>query len=136
MKNPFHVESKADKQYRQDLQRWKAMATMTGPTDQTILSTQPKEVIERVGPRIEAEFQVKAARAGELFPIEEKDHAGRDVTRYYGDIKAAFRESLIPAVPIRLSKVIHFQGRPYLEGQIPPSVQREMALAKIGRDWA
>ena len=133
MKNPFSIESKADKQYRQNLERWKAMASVTSPADRAVLQSQPREVIEITGPRIEREFSLKAKDSGQLFPIEEKDHAGRDVTRYYGDIKAAYAPFLEPTIPCRIAKTIWHDGHPYLESQIPPSVQMARAMAEIGR---
>ena len=132
MRNPFSIESKADKQYRQNLGRWRQMASVTSATDRVILSTQPREVIELTGPRIEREFSLRAKDSGQLFPIEEKDHAGREVTRYYGDIAKAFEPFNLPTAKIKLGKVVHFEGRPYLEGQIPPAVQRAMLLRANG----
>ena len=133
MKNPFsNGPSKAEKKFQQDLARWRQMASVTSATDRVILSTQPREVIELTGPRIEREFSLKAKDSGQLFPIEEKDHAGRDVTRYYGDIRAAFEPFNLPAAKIKLGKVVHFEGRPYLESQIPPAVQRAMLLRANG----
>ena len=132
MRNPFSIESKADKQYRQNLGRWRQMASVTSATDRVILSTQPREVIELTGPKIEREFSLRAKDSGQLFPIEEKDHAGREVTRYYGDIAKAFEPFNLPTAKIKLGKVVHFEGRPYLEGQIPPAVQRAMLLRANG----
>ena len=109
------------------------MASVTSATDRVILSTQPREVIELTGPKIEREFSLKAKDSGQLFPIEEKDHAGRDVTRYYGDIKEAFKPFLEPTIPCRIAKTIWHDGHPYLESQIPPSVQMARAMAEIGR---
>ncbi len=132
MRNPFSIESKADKQYRQNLERWKQMASVTSATDRVILSTQPREVIELTGPKIEREFSLKAKDSGQLFPIEQKDHAGRDVTMYFGDIAKAFEPFNLPTAKIKLGKVVHFEGRPYLAGQIPPDIQRAMLLRKHG----
>ncbi len=132
MRNPFSIESKADKQYRQNLERWKQMASVTSATDRVILSTQPREVIELTGPRIEREFSLKARNSGELYPLEEKDFSGRDTVRYYGDIAKAFEPFVLPPVKIRLGKVVHFEGRPFLEGQVPPDIQRAMLLRANG----
>lgn len=132
MRNPFSIESKADKQYRQNLERWKQMASVTSATDRVILSTQPREVIELTGPRIEREFSLKARNSGELYPLEEKDFSGRDTVRYYGDIAKTFEHFNLPTAKIKLGKVVHFEGRPYLEGQIPPAVQRAMLLRANG----
>ena len=133
MKNPFTPPtSKEEKRFQQDLQRWRQMATVTGETDQAILKSQPPSVLKLVGPRIEREFSIKAKDSGQLFPIEEKDHAGRDVTRYYGDIAKTFEHFNLPTAKIKLGKVVHFEGRPYLEGQIPPAVQRAMLLRANG----
>ena len=134
MKNPFTPPtSKEEKRFQQDLQRWRQMATVTGETDQAILKSQPPSVLKLVGPRIEREFSIKAKDSGELFPIEEKDYSGRDVTRYYGDIKEAFKPFLEPTIPCRIAKTIWHDGHPYLESQIPPSVQMARAMAEIGR---
>ena len=132
MRNPFSIESKADKQYRQNLERWKQMASVTSATDRVILSTQPREVIELTGPRIEREFSIKAKDSGELYPIEEKDFSGREITRYFGDIAKAFEPFVLPPAKIRLGKVVHFEGRPFLEGQVPPDIQRAMLLRANG----
>lgn len=134
MKNPFTPPtSKEEKRFQQDLQRWRQMATVTGETDQAILKSQPPSVLKLVGPRIEREFSIKAKDSGELFAIEEKDSSGRDVTRYYGDIKEAFKPFLEPTIPCRIAKTIWHDGHPYLESQIPPSVQMARAMAEIGR---
>ena len=132
MRNPFSIESKADKQYRQNLERWKQMASVTSATDRVILSTQPREVIELTGPRIEREFSLKARNSGELYPLEEKDFSGRDVTRYYGDIKAAFEPFTLPSLPVQLAKLSHFEGKAYIKGHEPPAVQRAMLLRANG----
>lgn len=132
MRNPFSIESKADKQYRQNLERWKQMASVTSATDRVILSTQPREVIELTGPKIEREFSLKAKDSGQLFPIEQKDHAGRDVTRYYGDIKAAFSPFMEPTIPIKVSEVTWHKGSPYLRDQLPSWVRVERAMMENG----
>ena len=132
MRNPFSIESKADKQYRQNLERWKQMASVTSATDRVILSTQPREVIELTGPRIEREFSLKARNSGELYPLEEKDFSGRDTVRYYGDIKAAFEPFTLPSLPVQLAKLSHFEGKTYIKGHEPPAVQRAMLLRANG----
>ncbi len=133
MRNPFSIESKADKQYRQNLERWKAMASVTGPADQAVLRTQPREVIELTGPKIEREFSLKAKDSGQLFAVEEKDHSGRDVVRYFGDIKAAFAPFTLPSIPFEVSKVVWHDNVPYIASQLPASVQMARAMAEIGR---
>lgn len=134
MENPFKpIISKAERKFQQDLSRWRQMAQATGsPADQAVLMSQPRSVLELIGPKIEAEFSSKVRNSGQLFPIEEKDPAGRAVVKYYGDIKAAFRESLIPATPIKIAKTIWHRGLPYIKDQLPAWVQAERALAEIG----
>ena len=108
------------------------MATVTGETDQAILKSQPPSVLKLVGPKIEAAFSSKARNSGELYPIEEKDFSGREITRYFGDIAKAFEPFVLPPAKIRLGKVVHFEGRPFLEGQVPPDIQRAMLLRANG----
>ena len=133
MKNPFAPTiSREERKFQQDLQRWRQMATITGETDQAILRSQPPSVLKLIGPKIESSFSAKARNSGELYPLEEEDHSGRDVTRYYGDIAKAFEPFNLPTAKIKLGKVVHFEGRPYLEGQIPPAVQRAMLLRANG----
>ena len=133
MKNPFsNGPSKAEKKFQQDLARWRQMASVTSATDRVILSTQPREVIELTGPRIEREFSLKARNSGELYPLEEKDFSGRDTVRYYGDIRAAFEPFTLPSLPVQLAKLSHFEGKAYIKGQEPPAVQRAMLLRANG----
>lgn len=134
MKNPFsNGPSKAEKRYRQDLQRWRQMAQASGnEADRAVLRSQPREVIELVGPKIEERFSIQTKDCGQVFPIEEKDHAGRDVTKYFGDIKAAFKESLIPATPIKIAETVWHRGFPYIKSQLPAWVRAERAMAEIG----
>ncbi len=133
MKNPFAPTiTKEEKRFQQDLARWRQMATITGETDQAILKSQPPEVLKLVGPKIEAAFSAKARNSGQLFPIEEKDHAGREVTRYYGDIKAAFSPFMEPTIPIKVSEVTWHKGSPYLRDQLPAWVRVERAMMENG----
>ncbi len=134
MKNPFAPTiTKEEKRFRQDLDRWKAMAQASGSeVDRALLKSQPPEVLRLIGPKIESAFSAKARNSGELYPIEEKDFSGRDVVRYFGDIAKAFEPFNLPTAKIKLGKVVHFEGRPYLEGQIPPAVQRAMLLRANG----
>lgn len=134
MKNPFNNgPSKDEKRYQQDLKRWSQMAeAIEDRAGLAVLRSQPKEVVRLTGPRIEESFNSKVKNSGQIFPIEEKDHMGRDVTRYYGDIKAGFAESLLPAVPFRMAELVHFDGRTFVKGQEPPGVQRAMLLRRNG----
>jgi len=135
MQNPFASgPDKAELRYRENLQKWSRMAE--SESDRAILRSQPREVIERIGPRIEAAWMRKAANSGELFPYTEKMPTGHEATKYAGDIKAGFAHCTLPGIPFKLAKIIHHRNTPYLASQVPPSVQREMALAAIGdRDW-
>jgi hypothetical protein len=135
MRNPFApLPDKSEQKYRENLSKWERMAE--SPADKAILRSQPREVIELVGPKIEAEWTRKAANSGELFPYVEKMPTGHEAVKYAGDIKAAFSHCTLPAMPFRLSKVVYYQNQPYLATQVPPHVERAMALAKIGDlDW-
>ncbi len=132
MKNPFSTgPDKAEMQYRENLQKWEKMAE--SPADKAVLRSQPREVVEKIGPRIEVAWMKKAANSGELFSYEEKLPTGHVATKYAGDIKAAFAPFTLPSIPFEVAKTIWHEGRPYLESQIPPSVQAARALAAIGR---
>ena len=135
MKNPFApTTTREERKFQQDLQRWRQMAAATGnEVDKALLRSQPPEVLRLVGPRVEHAFSAKAKDSGELYPIEEKDHSGRDVTRYYGDIKAAYEPFTLPSIPIQLSKVVWHDNTPYIASQLPASVQMARAMAEIGR---
>ena len=135
MRNPFApLPDKAEQRYRENLSKWERMAE--SPADKAVLRSQSREVVELIGPRIERDWMKKAANSGELFPYVEKLPTGHEATKYAGDIKAGFAHCTLPGIPFKLTKVIHHKGTPYLAHQLPPSVQREMALAKIGdRDW-
>lgn len=135
MKNPFdNGPDKAELKYRENLQKWEKMAE--SPADRAILRSQPREVIERIGPRIEAAWMEKAANSGELFSYTEKMPTGHEAVKYAGDIRAAYAHCTLRSVPFQMSKTVRFGDRTYLEGSIPPSIQREMAIARIGgRDW-
>lgn len=133
MKNPFAPTiSREERKFQQDLQRWRQMATITGETDQAILRSQPPEVLKLIGPKVEAAFSAKTRNSGQLFPIEERDHTGRDTVRYYGDIRAAFEPFTLPSLPVQLAKLSHFEGKAYIKGQEPPAVQRAMLLRANG----
>ncbi len=71
MRNPFDSgPSKADREHQRNLARWRQMAEATGsPADRAVLATQPRSVLELVGPRIEREFAFKTRNSGELYPI-------------------------------------------------------------------
>ncbi len=132
MKNPFHVENKGEKIFRQNLDRWKQMASITGAVDQALLRSQPPEALKLIGPEIEKRFCMQTKDCGQVFPVEEKDHGGRDITRYYGDIAKAYETCTLPPVKIKLAEVTHFDGHAYIKGQEPPAVQRAMLLRKNG----
>jgi len=134
MENPFKpILSKAERKFQQDLSRWRQMAQATGsPADRAVLATQPRSVIELIGPRVEKEFALKTRNSGELYPIEEKDFSGRDVTRFYGDIAKAYETCTLPPVKIKLAETVWHRGLPYLKSQLPAWVQAERALAQIG----
>ncbi len=133
MKNPFPIERKADKQYRQNLSRWRQMAEAIGDrAGLAVLKSQPKEVIALTGPRIEKAFATKMRNSGQLFPEETVDATGRDCTVYHGDIRSAFEPFLIPATPIKIAETVWHRGLPYIKDQLPAWVQAERALAQIG----
>ena len=134
MKNPFApTTTREEKRFQQDLQRWRQMAAATGnEVDKALLRSQPPEVLRLVGPRVEHAFSARARNSGELYPIEEKDHSGRDVTRYYGDIKAAFSPFMEPTIPIKVSEVTWHKGSPYLRDQLPAWVRVERAMMENG----
>ena len=109
------------------------MAEASGSeVDRTLLRTQPPEVLRMIGPRIEAAFEQKVRNSGQLFPIEEQDFSGRDTVRYFGDIREAFRESTLPAVPIKIAETVWHRGLPYLKSDLPAWVRAERALMEIG----
>ena len=130
MRNPFDSNSdKAEREHQKNLAKWERMDPVLG----RVLRDQARPVQEITGRRIEQEWTAKARNSGQLFPYTEESPTGHTIVKYEGDIKAAFSPFNLPSVPFEVAKTIWHEGRPFLESQIPPSVQAARALAKIGR---
>jgi hypothetical protein len=112
------------------MERWQTMQAHIG--DRTNLKSLQPVVAKIAGEKIEASWHQWAKDSGQVFPEQFRDSSGREVTRYSGDIAAAFRPWNIPPLKVKLAEVTHFQGKSYLKGKEPESVRRAMVLAKHG----
>ncbi len=131
MRNPFEKKPQDENaRLQEDLGRWKVMQTHLN--DKTDLSRLQAPVARIFGEKIENSWKAWAKDSGQLFPEVTKDHAGREVVKYSGDIRAAFDPWNIPPLKVKLGEVTHFQGKSYLKGKEPESVRRAMVLAKHG----
>ena len=131
MKNPFAPAPKDENTVSPEtLQRWRTMQSHIG--DRTPLEKLQPVVARIAGEKIEASWHQWARNSGQLFPEVTKDHAGREVVKYSGDIRAAFQPWVQEPIKTRLSEVTHFQGKTYLKGNEPADVRRSMALIKAG----
>ena len=130
MKNPFtNGPDKAEREHQKNLAKWERMDPVLG----RVLRDQARPVQEITGRRIEQAWTAKARNSGQLFPYTEESPTGHTITKYEGDIRAAFAPFTLPSVPFEISKVVWHDNSPYLASQIPPSVQAARALAEIGR---
>lgn len=131
MKNPFEKAPENPNSIPPEImQRWKVMQQHLG--DQTDLGRLQPVVAKIVGERIENSWKAWAKDSGQLFPEVTKDHAGREITRYSGDIKSAFAPWVQEPIRVKLGKAVNFRGRTYIEGRVPPDVQRSMWLVSHG----
>ena len=131
MRNPFdggHDAKQKSAEHRRNLDRWSRM----DPLMARVLPTQDEAVQRVIGRQIEERWTKEARNSGELFPIHEKNEQGREVTRYEGDIRAAFEPFLLPSIKFELAPVVHYKGKSYLKSRVPPDVAREMLLLSNG----
>ena len=131
MKNPFSPPPKDENSIPPEtLRKWKTMQSHIG--DQTSIEKLQPVVARIVGEKIEADWQSWSRDSGQLFPEQFKDSSGRECTRYNGDIKSAFAPWVQEPIRVKLGKAVNFRGRTYIEGRVPPDVQRSMWLVSHG----
>jgi len=131
MQNPFAPKPKDESAVSPEtMTRWKVMQTHI--KDSTNLEKLQPVVQRLVGEKIENQWQTWAKNSGQIFPETFKDSSGREVTRYSGDIRAAFGPWNAPPIKAKLATLSHFKGETFIEGKEPPHIRRAMLLAKNG----
>lgn len=131
MRNPFSPPPKDENAIPPEVMRkWRTMQEHLG--DRTDLSRLQPQAAKVIGEKIESDWQRWSRNSGQLFPETVKDHAGREVVKYSGDIRAAFQPWNQEPLRCKLATLSHFDGKSYIEGKEPAHVRRSMALIKAG----